>query len=420
MIADFPDKLRFLFEPARYKVAHGGRGSGKSWGFARALLLQGAAKKQRIGCFRQVQKSIKDSVHKLLSDQIQALGLGWFYEVLDNEIRGKNGTEFVFSGLAAHTVESVKSFEGLNIAWVEEAQTVSKRSWSILTPTIRQPDSEIWVSFNPDLPSDETYQRFVLNPSANSIVVKVNWQDNPWFPEVLREEKDDLKVKDLDAYNNVWEGECKYIADGAIYKAELEAVRAAKRISSVPHDPVLQVTTVWDLGVGDSTSIWFIQQVGREIRVIDYYEASGEGLPHYAGILQNKGYLYKRHYAPHDIQVRELGSGRSRIETASSLGIEFEVTPNIPIEDGIHAARMIFPRCWFDEAKTKRGIECLSNYRREYNDKMGEFKATPVHDWASHAADAWRYVAVALQDDVERTKRKPIGQKHQSNGWMGS
>lgn len=420
MEVEFPEKLQFLFEPARYKVAHGGRGSAKSWSFARALLIQGASRKLRIGCFREVQKSIKDSVHKLLSDQIQSLGLGRFYQVLETEIRGRNGTEFVFSGLASHTVESVKSFEGLDIAWVEEAQSVLKRSWSVLIPTIRKPGSEIWVSFNPNLPSDDTYQRFVVSPPTGAKVAQINWNDNPWFPDVLRVEKDDLKSKDYDAYMNIWEGQCKHIADGAIYKSELEAVRATKRITAVPHDPALPVTTVWDLGVSDSTSIWFLQQLGREVRVIDYYEATGEGLPHYAQVLQSKGYLYKRHYAPHDIQVRELGSGRSRIETAASLGIKFEITPNISIEDGIHAARMIFPRCWFDEQKTKRGIECLSNYRREYNDKMGEFKATPVHDWASHAADAWRYVAVALQDEREPVKKKPLGYVRSANGWMGS
>lgn len=158
----FPAKLEFLFKPARYKVAHGGRGSAKSWGFARALLILAAQKPLRILCTREVQKSIKDSVHRLLSDQIQAMGLGHLYQVLETEIRGANGSLFVFAGLAQHTVESIKSFEGVDIVWVEEAQAVSKRSWDVLIPTIRKPGSEIWISFNPLLETDETYQRLSL------------------------------------------------------------------------------------------------------------------------------------------------------------------------------------------------------------------------------------------------------------------
>ena len=156
--ADFPRKLTFLFEPARYKVAHGGRGSGKSWAFARALILMAAKKPLRILCGREVQKSIKDSVHRLLNDQIQALGLGASFDVLENEIRGKNGSLFLFAGLSQHTVESIKSFEGVDICWLEEAQVITKRSYDVLLPTIRKDGSEVWLSLNPDMDTDETYQ----------------------------------------------------------------------------------------------------------------------------------------------------------------------------------------------------------------------------------------------------------------------
>jgi len=417
--AEFPEPLEFLFTPMRYKVAYGGRGSGKSWGFARALLIIGKSRPIRVLCAREVQKSIKQSVHTLLADQINSLGLSGDYTILETEIRGKNGTLFTFSGLATHTVDSIKSIEGVDVCWVEEAQTVSKRSWEILLPTIRKPGSEVWVSFNPALITDDTYQRFVVSPPPNCQTVFINWYDNPWFPEELRSDMEHLKALDPVAYANVWGGECKTIVDGAIYRTELEALEQGGRLASIPYDPVLPVNTFWDLGVSDSTCIWFTQQTGREIRVIDYYEASGEGLPHYAAILNGKGYVYGKHYAPHDIQVRELGSGRSRIETAATLGIKFQMAPNIPIEDGIHAARMILPRCYFDKAKTTRGFECLANYRREYNEKMGEFKSTPVHDWASHGADAFRYLAVSLQDEkpkreVEVSRRYNSG----SGGWM--
>ena len=184
---------------------------------------------------------------------------------------------------------------------------------------------------------------------------------------------------------------------GAIYGDQLsEALEGDPcRLTKVPHDPSLPVHTYWDLGVGDSTSIWFMQRAGREWRAIDYYEASGEGLPHYKQVLESKKYTYGDHWAPHDIQVRELGSGKSRLEVARELGIRFRVTPNIGIEDGIHAARMVFPTVYFDAEKCERGLDCLRYYRRDYNSRLGEFKPTPVHDWSSHGADAFRYFAVA-------------------------
>jgi len=392
----FPKKLRFLFHPARYKVAHGGRGSAKSWSFARALLVQGSRKTMRVLCAREVQKSIKQSVHTLLADQIQAIGLGWFYSVTESEIRGKSGTTFSFTGLSTHTVESIKSFEGVDIAWVEEAQTVSKRSWSILIPTIRAEGSEIWVSFNPDHINDDTYQRFVVHPPEGAVVVQVNYTDNPWFPQVLERERLHAKATlPPDEYENIWDGKCRQTVTGAIYVNELRQARDNGRIGTVPYDPVLPVNTYWDLGVGDATAIWFEQKNAMEVRLIDYYEASGEGLPHYANVLNQRRYSYGQHYAPHDIQVRELGSGRSRLETARSLGINFLVAPNIPVEDGIHAARMLFPRCWFDAERCAPGLDALSNYRWDFNERMDEFKPTPVHDWASHGADAWRYLAVS-------------------------
>ena len=181
---------------------------------------------------------------------------------------------------------------------------------------------------------------------------------------------------------------------GAIYKKELEAAFFEKRIARVPHEPTLPVHTVWDLGVGDATAIWFVQVVGAERRCIDYYEMTGEGLPHYARVLTERRYNYGQHFAPHDIAVRELGTGRSRFEVAQSLGINFMTTPNLPLEDGIHAARTILPTVWFDAEKCARGVECLTNYRRDYKEKYGEFSSMPVHDWASHGADAFRYLAL--------------------------
>jgi hypothetical protein len=218
------------------------------------------------------------------------------------------------------------------------------------------------------------------------------------------------------------EYECSFEAaiKGSIYSAELLAVRDSGRVSRVPLDPILPVDTDWDLGVGDATAIWFSQSLrSGEVRVIDFYEASGEGLPHYAQVLRTKGYTYGRHWAPHDIQVKEFsGEGRTRLEVAQKLGIQFNIVPNIPIEDGIHAARMLFPKCYFDEQKCRPGLDALQAYRRDYNTRLNEFKATPVHDWSSHAADAWRYLAVRQSTPKEKRPADRYRPPSSADSWM--
>lgn len=412
-----PQKTAFLFEPKRYKVLHGGRGSGKSHSVATILLILGAEKPMRILCAREVQKSIKDSVHRLLSDKIKSdPALSSHYQILETEIRGKNGTLFLFSGLSTNTVDSIKSFEGVDIVWVEEAQSVSKRSWDILIPTIRKPNSEIWMTLNPTLDTDETYTRFIMSPDDDKAVVEMNWRDNPWWNDILEQERLRTLRNDSDNYQHIWEGKTKSALIGAIYAKQIDDIVETKRFTSVPYDSALLVHTAWDLGIGDATAIWFYQTVGREIRVIDYYEASGEGLPHYAHVIQSKNYLYGNHFAPHDIAVREFSSGKSRIETAANLGIRFQTAPNVSLEDGIHATRMMLTRCYFDAIKCKVGIECLKRYRWERNEKMEIFKDRPVHDQYSHGADAFRYLALSLRDAVEK---KTIKREFVSGSWMG-
>lgn len=229
--------------------------------------------------------------------------------------------------------------------------------------------------------------------------------------------------KDMTEDEYAQEYECSFEASvkGAIYASEIAGARQSGRITRVPLEPTLPVDTDWDLGVGDSTAIWFSQSLrSGELRVVDYYENSGEGLPHYADILRQKGYSYGQHWAPHDIQVRELGSGRSRLETAQSLGIRFNICPNIPIEDGIHAARMLFPKCYFDEQRTAKGLEALQHYRRDYNSRLNEFKAVPVHDWAEHASSAFRYLAVRQRAPVEKQRTVMAPRPHMGGqGWMG-
>ena len=290
-LADFPEKLSVLFEPeySRYRVLFGGRGGAKSWGIARALLIKAARKTTRVLCAREFQTSIKDSVHKLLSDQIIALGMQGFYEVTQNAIRGKNGSEFAFVGLK-NNIANVKSYEGVDIAWVEEANTTSKLSWSTLIPTIRKEGSEIWVSFNPELETDETYQRFVISPPEGSIVQKINWSDNPWFPETLRIEKDNLFVRDREAYNTVWEGMCRQTVDGAIFAKEMQQAEFDGRITKVPYEATKPVLAIFDIGWSDATAVWFLQFVGMETRLIRYYETNQTTMTEILSKMQTFGF----------------------------------------------------------------------------------------------------------------------------------
>lgn len=412
-VAEFPAKLRPLFQPKRYKVLHGGRGGSKSWGVARALLIQGANQPLRILCAREVQKSMKDSVHRLLSDQVRALGLGAFYEVLDTEIRGKNGTLFIFSGLATHTVDSIKSYEGVDRVWVEEAHGVSKKSWDVLIPTIRKEGSEIWMTLNPDMDTDETYVRFVAAPDPDSIVIEVNWRDNPWFPDVLEQERRKAEQRDREDYEHIWEGKPRRVAAGAIYRYEIEAVYKDGRVRPVPYDPMLPVHTVWDLGWNDAMTIIMVQRGTFEARVLDYIEDSNRTLDWYVAELAKRPWRWGTDYIPHDGATRNFLTGKSTEETLRGMGRTVFTLPQTSVEEGIKAARLLWPRCYFDADKTVRLMECLKRYRRAVNQTTNE-PMGPLHDEFSHGADAFRYLGQAaglmsnspLEDPDERRRRR--------------
>lgn len=397
---EFPEKIGFLFEPSRYKVLYGGRGSGKSWGVARALLLMGMNKPIRVLCARELQNSITDSVHALLADQIKTLNLDSIYEVQNTVIYGKNGTELLFAGLK-HNVTKIKSFEGVDVCWVEEAQTVSKSSWDVLLPTIRKDGSEIWITFNPELDTDETYKRFVVSPPSNAVVQKVNWSDNPWFPQVLRDEKDDLKKRDMDAYLNVWEGNTRQVLDGAVYATELRKAQEENRIRDIYVDTTIPVSTFWDIGWSDLNSIWFVQTVsGGEVRVIDFYQNCQKTIDHYVQILQTKGYTYRDHWLPHDAEHKNM-TGKSVKDIMQGMNLPVRITPKLSIADGINAARMLMNRCYFDQNRCAEGLQALRHYRYDVDPDTKLFSKTPLHDQNSHAADAWRYVAVAIDEGAD-------------------
>lgn len=399
----FPTKLQPLFRPARYKILYGGRGAAKSWGVARALLLLGWQMQIRILCAREIQRTISDSVHRLLADQIYAMGLDGFYKITETEIAGANGTNFAFAGLRQQDVGKIKSFEGVDRCWVEEAQTVTKKSWDILIPTIRKDGSEIWATFNPELDTDETYMRFVVNPPPGAVVIKINWQDNPWFPETLRKEKDHLFKTDKEAYENVWEGKCRSTVEGAIYKREIEQLVEQKRLRNVPYDPMLKVHTVWDLGFV-RMPVTLVQRQGPELRIIEYIENEAADYGGVVAELSKRKYNWGTDYLPHDAGTHSPHTGKTPEQIVKALGRRVELVPKLDVEQGIKAARMIFPRMYIDKDNAGLLFERLKRYRRAINQTTNE-PGPPLHDENSDGADTVRYLGVV----ADKLKNDDLG-----------
>ena len=416
--ARFPSKLKCLFVPekARYRVLYGGRGGSKSWNIARALLLKGCEQTIRVLCAREYQTSIKDSVHKLLCDQIFALDIQAHYEITERSIRGINGTEFIFAGVKNNT-NNVKSIEGIDICWVEEAQSVSPNSWNVLVPTIRKADSEIWISFNPELPTDETWKRYVLNPPENAVVQKINWNDNPWFPEVLDLERRALQGRDLEAYNNVWEGIPRQTVNGAIFAKEVTMADLEGRICNIPWDATKPCHAVFDLGWADQTACWILQFVGQDIRLLRYFEDSQQTISYYMAKLQSFGYVYDTIWLPHDAKAKSLGTGKSIEEIVRATGMKVQILDRVPVADSINAARTIFNKCYFDRQNTEEGLQCLRHYRYDVDPDTKMFSAKPLHNEYSHGADAFRYIGLMINEPKKAqpqraNQRAPVG-------WMG-
>lgn len=406
---EFPQKLGFLFKPSRYKIAHGGRGGAKSWGFARALLLLGAEKPLRILCMREVQNSIKESVYELLRQQVVELGLESVYPPSSaknpTDIVAVNGTKFVFAGLSDQTSASIKSFEGFDICWVEEAQAVTRRSWDLLTPTIRKDGSEIWISLNPELDDDETWKRFVESPPPNAVVVEINYSDNPFLPQALKDERAELLrliklgKRDQDDYDNIWEGKTKSALPGSIYQKEVIKAKLEKRLCAVPYDPLLKVHTIWDLGWADFMSVLCVQKQASQIRIIRYIEDSHRTYASYVEELNSFGYVnWGMDWLPHDGRAKNPQTGKSPQQTLKALGRncpddESSIIENLDVESGIKAARQMFARVVFDETHAGLLLNRLGKYKRVIN-KTTKMPGLPMHDENSHGADGFRGLAL--------------------------
>jgi phage terminase large subunit len=379
----------------RYLVLKGGRGSAKSHSIARGLLILAGDIPLRVLCGREIQRSIRDSVHRLLGDTIAELQMDDHYQVMDTEIRGKNGSLFSFAGLAAHTVDTIKSYEGYDICWLEEAQSLSQKTLDVLIPTIRKPRSRFIVSMNPRLKTDPASKRWLIKPDQMTRVITMNWRDNPWFKDTeLEAERIAHKERDPDTYDHIWEGAHLPAVEGAIFFGEIQSAEAQGRIRDVPYDPMLKVHTFWDLGRADSTSIIMCQVVGSEIRIFDFIEDSNKALSHYVAELQERRYNWGDDYIPHDGFHRRIETGKSTADLLQGFGRSVQRTPDVGVLTGIQTAREVFPRVYVDKSKCERLIIHLQNYRWDVptNDKDA---TRPRHDEHSHAADAWRYMCVS-------------------------
>jgi phage terminase large subunit len=422
----FLDKLSFLFEHHPYKTLYGGRDGVKSWSIAQALLLLGTGtipgwdKPLRILCGRETMDSIRESVHQLLSDQIGRLGLDDFYQVLQSEIRGpaSHPTEIMFAGLRKQSVSSLKSYESIDIFWGEEASTVTRRSLTILLPTIRKTGSEIWWSLNPDLETDAVYQDFIVDPPPGAKKCQTSYKDNRWLSPESKQKIDTLRERDPDTFHHVYEGATRSTVEGAIYKAEIQAAELAGRIREVPYDPMMPVDTFWDLGFADRVSIWAAQRTPFEIRVLRYFEGDHQAIDYYLREMQTWGYVFGTCFLPWDGGTRSLGTGKSIEELMRLKGFAVRVNRQLSVADGINATRTLFPQLYFDAKMCADGLQYLRRYQWGPTTALGVPRSTPLHDDASHPADALRTLAVGIKEPARPYTPPETETYHGSDGWM--
>jgi phage terminase large subunit len=426
-----PRKLGFLLECFPYKVAYGGRNSLKSWSFIRALLTLGVHQDLRILCCREVQKSLAQSVHQLICDQIKALDLTEYYDITENAIRGtRRDTLFRFTGLSEHTVDSIKSFEGFDIAFVEEAQTVRKRSWQILLPTLfRTPKSECWVCFNPDMDTDEVWERFILNPPPGAVVVEMNWRDAVscgWWSDTQERLRQYDLVHSKDDYPNIWDGKPRVVLAGAIYATEVVEMITENRYRPIPYDPRLPVHRIWDLGWNDLMVCIMVQKPHPSaLNVVNYLEESHITYANMLTAMDRLNYKWGTDWLPHDGENHDPKSGTNAKKLLRGLGCRVQIIPKSDPEARVKAGRMMFPRIYMDTSKfdtpperpdrllgAAHLMDRLKRYRRNVPRTTME-PTGPMHDIASHGADAFGGLAeivdrIRNEGDMPKSTVRPF------------
>jgi phage terminase large subunit len=407
-----------LFDDSyRHYAFHGGRGGGKSWAIARFLLISASERSLRIGCGREIQKNLSESVYQLLVDQISALGLEDRFDVIEGAIRGtRNDSLFTFTGLWRNP-QGLKSMEGYDYFWGEEAAAFSKTSLKLLVPTLRKENSKFIWSWNPEYPHNAIEKMFRNDegkpPPPRSVIRKVRWQNNRWFPDVLREEMEAMYRDDPDQAEHVYGGEYIQAVDGAYFAKELRLCREQGRMSSVVIDPDFQIRAFWDLGHSDATAIWIAQFCGERIQIIDYCEGSGQPPGYYMNWLRANGYAKALCVLPHDGSSvhPENPIAMSYEQQLASAGFTVQVVRNQgkgAAQQRIDALRKVFPRIWFNEEATSPGVRALGFYHEKI-DEDRKIGLGPEHDWSSHAADAAGLMAITFEPPRKKIEvaRKP-------------
>lgn len=430
MEVKYPAKLQPLLAPARYKGAHGGRGGGKSHFWAIMVVLTAFARSVRIVCIREIQKTIRDSVRQLLLDKIKLFGLEEHFKVTDNEIRClRTDSLIIFRGMQSYNADSIKSLEGYDIVWVEEAQTLSTRSLELLRPTIRKEASELWFSWNPRYKTDPV-DKFFRGPEKHpdAIVVQINWYDNEWFPDVLRQEMEFDYENDPETADHVWGGAYGTVKGSILGKWVLAAHREGRIHAGVEYDPDgpgVEISS--DIGFRDTATWWFWQRRNNGFALLDYLQGNGMEASDWIETLKqhmnDRQYLLGKIWLPHDAKVRTFQSKHSVISQFVS-GIKVNdiqvegfganrvgIVPLTKIKDRINAGRTIIKQCEFHVERCAQGIDGLEAWEFEWDDELQVFKKEPLHNWASHPSDGFTYGCQVMQE------QKPPDPPEEKPGW---
>lgn len=401
-----------LLAPSRYKGAWGGRGSGKSHFFGGLMIEDHLRAPGDMGegmrsvCIREVQKDLAQSSKALIEGKIRQFGLKESdgFKVFRDVIQTPKDGIIIFKGMQDYTAESIKSLENFNRAWWEEAQSATANSLSLLRPTIRAPGSELWFSWNARRKTDpvDVMLRGAQIPTGAS-VVKANWRDNPWFTVELERERLDCLRMQPDQYEHIWEGDYIQAQSGAYWAKQLSEARLQGRIGNVAADPLMTLRAYWDIGgtgaKADACAIWIVQFVGREVRVLNYYEAIGQELGEHLTWLRSNGYEKAMCILPHDGKTNDKVHRVSYESSTREAGFNVRSDPNLGSGAAslrVEAVRRVFPACWFNEKTTEPGRDALGWYHEKRDDARG-IGLGPEHDWSSHGADAFGLMAVDFE-----------------------
>ncbi len=396
---DIPEAALPIFEdPRRYNTLYGGRGSTKSWTVARILSLNGYLSPRRILCARETQRSLKESVYQLLLDQIELLGLSQFYKGTKDSIVGLNGTQFLFHGVRTEDVTKIKSLEGVDDCWVEEAHALSAKSWRILVPTIRKEGSRFYITFNPELVDDPTYERFITKPPKDCHTIKMNYLDNPWFSKVLDQERiEDYErdtTPDKHVYKHTWEGMTLPAVEGAIFANEVAKLYEESRVRALDYDPMGKVHGIMDLGWGVMTMI-LAQRFGNTVNIIGYYEWVNKTYDQISLELRTNhpDYRWGKIFMPHDASHRDPKTGNDHYEVMEALGWETDKVEQIGIENYIEKGRRMFGNVYISDT-CDRLIHCLRRFKYRIAQSNEDKKTGVDKDDYSHGAESYCYTAV--------------------------